>query len=315
MRIRTATEADIPEILKVLKASLGETSSKKSEEIWRYKHIDNPFGRSLVLLAIQDLKIIGVRAFMRWNWQKGEEIFSAFRAVDTATHPEHQGKGVFKKLTLKAVEIVKENGGHFIFNTPNEKSKPGYLKMGWEDIDRLNVGIKFVNPIYWMKPFNERDSFGCINVSEESLELLLQQVSKQKLGSQKYFTPKSVKYLKWRYEYNPLQKYIIRATENYYIAAYVKIHSRFKELRIVEFLINSNTNAKYGKIIVKDLARKSGVQILSFSPKDKLNFNSAVSGKFGPALTLNTLTLVEKDRKDLNDLNSWAYSLGDLELF
>jgi predicted N-acetyltransferase YhbS len=97
MKIREATEEDIPDILEVLKASLGETSSKKTEDVWKYKHIDNPFGKSMVLVAIEENKIIGVRAFMRWKWQKGDCVFSAFRAVDTATHPKHQGKGIFKK--------------------------------------------------------------------------------------------------------------------------------------------------------------------------------------------------------------------------
>ncbi len=130
MLIREATEQDIPEILRVLKASLGETSSKKTESVWRYKHVDNPFGKSLVLVAVENDKIIGVRALMRWNWQLGNQIFSAYRAVDTATHPKHQGKGIFKKLTLRAIEMAKEQRDNFIFNTPNTQSLPGYLKMG-----------------------------------------------------------------------------------------------------------------------------------------------------------------------------------------
>ena len=114
MEIREADKDDISGILKVLKASLGETSSKKTERVWNYKHVDNPFGKSLVLLAEENNQIIGVRAFMRWKWQQGKDIYSALRAVDTATHPDHQGKGVFKKLTLKALKLRGE-GGIFCF--------------------------------------------------------------------------------------------------------------------------------------------------------------------------------------------------------
>lgn len=96
MQIREATEHDIPEILDVLKASLGEISSKKTEAVWRYKHLDNPFGKSLILVAVENCKIIGIRALMKWKWQLGNTVFSALRAVDTATHPAHQGKGIFK---------------------------------------------------------------------------------------------------------------------------------------------------------------------------------------------------------------------------
>jgi len=39
MQIKEAKEKDIPEILEVLRASLGEVSSKKTEKVWRFKHI------------------------------------------------------------------------------------------------------------------------------------------------------------------------------------------------------------------------------------------------------------------------------------
>src|SRR5680860_587937 len=131
MIIREAKEVDIPEIVKVLRASLGEQDLPLSEGIWNYKHVKNPFGRSLVLVAEENGVIAGVRAFMCWEWQCLNKSYATYRAVDTATHPNYQGQGIFKKLTLKAIELAKEQGVQFIFNTPNEQSRPGYLKMGW----------------------------------------------------------------------------------------------------------------------------------------------------------------------------------------
>ena len=142
MEIREAKETDISEIVKVLKASLGEDQLELSEKVWQYKHIYNPFGKSIVLIAVENEKIIGVRAFMRWEWQDESNKYMALRAVDTATHPQHQGKGIFKKLTLKAVDLAKSNNDNFIFNTPNEQSRPGYLKMGWKQVGKIYVGLK-----------------------------------------------------------------------------------------------------------------------------------------------------------------------------
>lgn len=88
---------------------------------------------------------------MRWKWQKNNKIFSAFRAVDTATHPDFQGKGIFKKLTLRAIEIAKDQGEDFIFNTPNSQSKPGYLKMGWKQVDKIKIELLPCSPIHWIK--------------------------------------------------------------------------------------------------------------------------------------------------------------------
>ena len=177
MQIREADHSDIPRILKVLKASLGESSSKKTEEVWRYKHIENPFGESLVLVAEEKDEIIGVRAFMRWQWQKGGQIYSAFRAVDTATHPDHQGKGIFKKLTLKALEIGKERGDHFVFNTPNTQSKPGYLKMGWKEVDKLKIHLRPLNLLQLKKKELEYETLGNENLIKELLNYHLNELN------------------------------------------------------------------------------------------------------------------------------------------
>src|SRR5688572_3667570 len=139
MLIREATEADIPAIVELLKISLGESLMPKSEAFWKWKHIDNPFGKSPVLVAEENGQLIGVRAFMQWEWQYQNKIYKAVRAVDTATHPQHQGKGIFKKLTLELVEQCKAKGVDFIFNTPNKSSKPGYLSMGWMSNGKLKI--------------------------------------------------------------------------------------------------------------------------------------------------------------------------------
>jgi hypothetical protein len=43
-------------------------------------------------------------------------------------------------------------------------------------------------------------------------------------------------YLKWRFEENPMQKYHVVSTNDWYIAMYIKKHRFFKELRIVEVI-------------------------------------------------------------------------------
>ena len=131
MIIREATNQDTKEIVKLLKLSLGENLIKKTPRIWQYKHIENPFGKSLVLLAEKNDILVGVRAFMQWRWQLGSQTYVTYRAVDTATHPEYQKQGIFKKLSLQALQKASHNTQGFVFNTPNQNSLPGYLKMGW----------------------------------------------------------------------------------------------------------------------------------------------------------------------------------------
>src|SRR5690606_14453301 len=132
MQIRKAFPHDLPEIINLLKASLGESLIPKSEELWNWKHISNPFGASPVLVAEDEGVICGVRVFLRWEYHQSGKVIKACRAVDTAIHPDYQGKGLFKSLTLTLIEQLKEEGVELIYNTPNSQSTPGYLKMGWE---------------------------------------------------------------------------------------------------------------------------------------------------------------------------------------
>lgn len=73
--------------------------------------------------------------FLRWKFDvPGEGTISAVRAVDTATHPDWQGSGIFTRLTLGALDELRDDGLDVVFNTPNDQSRPGYLKMGWSQV-------------------------------------------------------------------------------------------------------------------------------------------------------------------------------------
>lgn len=317
MKFKEADIEDIPAIVDVLKASLGERDLPISENIWRYKHLDNPFGNSFVLLAIEEGQVVGVRAFMKWLWQNGTDTYSALRAVDTATHPSHQGKGIFKRLTLKAVEICNKKGDNFIFNTPNDQSRPGYLKMGWESAGKIVVGLKPSLISFWN--FSSAVPAYIVNkkVHPEKLEDLCS-VYNRKLEERKaLFTPKSGDFLKWRYETNPLQEYEVWATEDIYIAAYVKKRGRIKELRITECMIGNN-NSRIQKLvrnIILKWCTKFGIQIVSFSPKIQQISKFSITGGFGPILTVNALNLADQERFAFKNIDNWNYSIGDLELF
>lgn len=314
MIIREAVTADVPEIVEVLKASLGETDLPLSEKIWNYKHFANPFGKSIVLIAVEDEAIIGVRAFMRWEWRKEESKYACFRAVDTATHPNHQGKGVFKKLTLEAVELAKKEGAAFIFNTPNEKSRPGYLKMGWEIAGKLQVSVSPAFYSFWKFRKSNFNYTVDYKTSVKMIDDLCAEWNSS-LRRGKLYTEKSSKYLKWRYEENPLQKYEVLATSGFYLAGYIKKRKNFKELRIVECIYQDKSAEKEIKRTIRKWSQKFGAQVISFSPLVTRFKMASISGEFGPLSTVRNLNLNGAEKEYCFTTENWSYSLGDLELF
>ncbi len=145
---REATPGDNDEVVAVCSSALGWTDPEFDHALFRWKHFDNAFGRSVLLVAVDEHGIAAVRPFMRWTFRDPTgQTFHAARAVDTATHPRAQGKGLFTRLTTFGIDMLEAQNVDFIFNTPNEKSLPGYLKMGWVAAGPVTFGYGVRSPI------------------------------------------------------------------------------------------------------------------------------------------------------------------------
>jgi hypothetical protein len=147
--VRRATDADLPALLALLRASMGRADDPRFDALFRWKHLDNAFGPSPMWVVCAGDEIVGLRVFMRWEFVRAGSgpnaqpaVLRAIRAVDTATHPDFQGKGIFTKLTLGGIEELATEGVDFVFNTPNDNSRPGYLKMGWHVLGRPAAAIR-----------------------------------------------------------------------------------------------------------------------------------------------------------------------------
>lgn len=143
IEIRRATPGDVPAIVETATSALGWEPDRPNEDLFRWKHFDNPAGVSPMWVAESDGALAGFRAFLRWRFRTPTgSVVDAVRAVDTATHPDFQRQGVFSALTLRAVDELASEGVAFVFNTPNAQSRPGYLQMGWVDVGRVPVAVR-----------------------------------------------------------------------------------------------------------------------------------------------------------------------------
>lgn len=141
--IRPAGAEDRTAVLELLAASMGWGDDDRYRRFFRWKHDENPFGTSPAWVAELDGRLVGLRTWLRWSFEGRGRTWSAVRAVDTATHPDARGQGVFSRLTMHGVEELTREGVDFVFNTPNERSRPGYLKMGWTSLGTLPAAVRF----------------------------------------------------------------------------------------------------------------------------------------------------------------------------
>lgn len=312
MIFRSGTKDDIPQIIQLLKVSLGESLTPKSEALWKWKHLDNPFGKSPVLLAEKDGEIIGVRAFLNWEFAQNNEPLKAYRAVDTAIHPEFQGKGIFTNLSLNLIAQIGEGGSQLIYNTPNTQSLPGYLKMGWEKWGKLPLKMKF-----HMGDSGSRSKE--LSSDWSTVQNLIRKIEVQKNLSSGFQTHKTPGFLNWRYPGCPLFPYqFISDGESYLLIFRIKEGKMGRELRITDlFTVDSFGKAQKKELNkeLKSIQKQSGARFTSFSG---LIYSTQKVIDLGilPVLSIGPMITLRKTGEaiDPNKLN-WSWSLGDLEVF
>jgi N-acetylglutamate synthase-like GNAT family acetyltransferase len=333
MKIRNATTHDIPAIVALLKQSLGESLMPKSERYWKWKHIENPFGTSPVLLCEEADQLIGIRAFMRWKWTDKNRVYSAVRAVDTATHPAHQGKGIFKKLTLALVEQCKKDDDQFVFNTPNAQSKPGYLKMGWITAGKLPIRLSINSPFRIGKTLIRKSTeenilpgpeYNVTNyLTHPGLSRLLNQIKEEGEG---LHTEYSVRYLDWRYRDVPVASYLAFGEANAndlsgLVIARVKQTRLGRELRITDCFLGKQGPIKSLKQQIAqcvsdlkiDYTTIAGTAMTGNTVRVLPGLNIFPKLPVGPAVTVRSLQL--EDLGLFHNFAGWSPSFGDLELF
>ena len=214
LEVRRATEADLPAALDLAQRSLGWSPDDPNEAFFRWKHLENPAGASPMWVALDDGEVVGFRVFLRWRFiRPGAPPAVAVRAVDTATHPDHQGRGIFRRLTLGAVDELRAEGVDFVFNTPNSQSRPGYLKMGWQVVGRVPIAVRPSSLVSLHRIAGARTSAGKWSqpstAGTAAIDALADDAAVTALLDSQarpagLATDRTVDHLRWRYRFGPL---------------------------------------------------------------------------------------------------------------
>jgi hypothetical protein len=215
--IRPFAAGDEKSVLKLLDATLGGgPAGQRPAGFFRWKHWDNPFGPSFMLVAESSGRLIGLRAFLRWRFECSGRFVEAVRAVDTATHPDYQGLGVFSRLNRAALESLRGEVD-LIFNTPNAASRPGYLKLGWREVGRVPVAIRVRRPARLVRGLLARggrlprmptvSAEPAAHVLEHSVQVARLLAAARPADDGRLRTPRDLPYLRWRYGAAPLLGY------------------------------------------------------------------------------------------------------------
>jgi GNAT superfamily N-acetyltransferase len=326
LEIRPYEDPDEAAVLELIRASLGGgPTGARSAEFFRWKHMTNVFGRSLMLVAETEDRILGFRAFMRWRFRAGNDLLSAVRAVDTATHPGFQGRGIFTRLTLAAVDQLREDTD-LIFNTPNEKSLPGYLKMGWSVVGDVPIQIRIRRPVRFVRGVGSLGSDQQVPArpaagarADEALARWRSAIGTAEFEA-RLQTPVDLAFLNWRYSRAPELDYRAIASDDGRTVAVFRIRPRGGLLEAtVSDLLGGDGVSSTGAATLRRVGTEGRVDHLTCS----FASGSAAMAAARRALFIRSprgMTLVANPLRrdlplDVTELRNWAPVLGDLEVF
>lgn len=318
LEFRPARPDDEPAILALLRDTMGWAADGTDQAFFWWKHRDNPFGPSPAWVAMDGTRVAGYRTLLRWRFitPAGKPV-SAVRAVDTATDPAYRGQGIFRRLTLDAVADLTRAGDAFVFNTPNDNSRPGYLSMGWSTVRHLPVGVLPSGPRalitmarsrtaseLWSEPTEAGLDARVAFTDDAVCDGLLAHAPAGGLR-----TDRTREYLRWRTSFEPLRYRVLLRDPGDPAAGGVIFRVRKRgaglEAVIAELLVPS---ARVGIGLLRRVVAETGADYaigLRTGPSAGLLL---LPGQ-GPLLTGRPLARAVPPAKE------WALTMGDIELF
>ncbi|WP_417448408.1 GNAT family N-acetyltransferase [Idiomarina abyssalis] len=345
LSITPLASVDTLKILDLLCGSLSTVgATAKTAKFWQWKHEDNPFGVSVGLCAHStgNSSLVAVRPFMKWALRLPDQsVVCALRPVDTVTHPDWRGKGLFTKLTRAAIDDVDKDSAKLLFNTPNSSSFPGYIKLGWSCAEELAVAIKINRVSHFVSRFllNRRIEVGlkwsnisaggtksATSVSENELNSVLAWCAEadDRRPAVGLRTFRNIEFLKWRYVDQPNVDYgfFIRKRDDGQLESVVVV--RLEERKgivgaLIQDVFLGDSTEKSVANALKCLGRDLNVGFLAAHFAHGTNEYSALRRNlFFPVkkIKLATRSLSEDGKfSDSSEFGSWDLSLSDIEVF
>jgi len=126
--IEVLTDNDIPEAAALLGEVFRETDAQKLDLLdeafyrWQYEQTESP-----VVIARMNGEVVGHYPLTTYRAVSDETPLKAAVIQDLVTRSDMRGKGVFRRMGDRALELAEELGYDLIYAFPNHRSFPGFI--------------------------------------------------------------------------------------------------------------------------------------------------------------------------------------------
>lgn len=132
---------EIQQIADLLQRCFPE-AKKFSRSFLNWQYCENPVGYVQGFNAYFNNELVGHYACIPIEYTFDGTIEKGLLSLNTATHPDHRGKGLFTQLARRTYEKAKEKGYRFVVGVANANSTPGFIKkLDFQLVGPLDVWI------------------------------------------------------------------------------------------------------------------------------------------------------------------------------
>jgi GNAT superfamily N-acetyltransferase len=314
---------------------------------WQYNK--NPAGYPFYTLANYDKHIVGQYLVIPIRYRYKDIMYSGTLSLNTLTHPDFQGKGLFTKLAHSTYDLCASNRVDFTIGFPNPLSHGGFIKkLGFQEIGSCNLLIKPIRPFNLLIDLLKRKKikhggdipFNWRTINKDGLNLTNFEITQNNeyntfwnsLSKSKIMTEKDFKYIMWRYIDIPGRKYhIIQAKREEKITAICILRTEKVLMTntavIMDFFV-LNSQKSDGDVLIKsifmELKRQQINLVAILESTDELISRILKRNKFlkVPKNFLpQPIPVIFRPHKESNELkamtefSNWAFSFGDYDVF
>lgn len=270
------------------------------EEIVIRRYVDNPYDELYMCVAIDNGKIVSNYAVSPSMIEYDGRKFKSALSLNTMTHPDYMGQGIFVKLASLLYAKLKEDGYKIVYGCPNFISNRTLCnRLNWVDIYEYPTMELVIDKDI---PFDT----SAISIVE-AYKLSLEKDCKIKVS-------KDPAYMKWRYTNHPSNKYFCIQTSDMGWAIY-KVYQNM--INIVELhAVNKDDQRNIVGYILAE-AKKMNIEKLTVWSRinseehfifEKLGFRNRYPITYFGALDLG---LSDEIGCDIWDYRNWSVNMGD----
>lgn len=152
-------DSELNEVSGLFKTSFGNDSLNLRTLRWQY--VNNPLGQAVGFNAYHGATLAAHYVAIPTQLKFGGRIVNGILSINTATHPEHQGKGLFTRLAERTYELAVSRGHKFCVGVANQNSFPGFVrKLGFVDLGALESRLILAKGSLVTRPLDALDLEG-----------------------------------------------------------------------------------------------------------------------------------------------------------